>query len=105
MLPMVDQSQAVLCLGVVRKEPLPAFLLGHNDVHNRLSSVLEGLEFDFDVGWEEHLGVPGKALACRYVGDLSETMVSGVTRRTLYFMVQVGDKDALGEAGLLGRRC
>lgn len=81
--PSVNALQLQLCLGVVRQKPFSALLLGHDDVYNRLSSVLEGLEVDVDVGWEEHFWVPGKALACRDVGDLSKTIISGVPRRTL----------------------
>lgn len=69
----------VVVSGVLRK-PFTAFLLCHDDVHNRLSSILKGLEVDVDVGREEHLGVPGKALACRYVRDLFQTLVSQVHR-------------------------
>lgn len=59
-----------MCSLGVLGQPLPALFLSHNDVYNGLSSVLEGLEVNLDVRWEEHLGIPGEALACSDVGDL-----------------------------------
>lgn len=60
-----------LCVLGVLGQPFPALLLGHNDVHDRFSSVLEWLEINLNVGWEEHFGVPGEALACSDVRDQS----------------------------------
>lgn len=79
-------NNSIVCNSGVLGQPFAALLLGHDDVHDGLSSILEGLEVNLDIRWEEHFGVPGEALACSDVGDLkvNNGQLCGLFRWSIY---------------------